>query len=174
MVFTSQLQNKALLLIPFIAFLSVNSFAGSGKKNIRYVQANTVYVKSANKMNADTITQLKRGTRVKILKKKGLWYKIKVNKKKGWVSKLFLSKNKPVEYASLVQEVPENIEKASRRRPSSYSVSASTRGLIADKRGRPGRELYQSDFEALEKLEKLQFTDNQLKQFQENGNLTID
>ncbi|MCM2279219.1 MAG: SH3 domain-containing protein [Oligoflexia bacterium] len=138
-----------------------------------YVQPAQTPLKSAPQMNAANITQLRRGEALTVLKKEGIWFQVTAGKSTGWISKLFVNTSKPVGEAELSKELADdkNLGKASRRRVSSYAASASTRGLTAGNRMREGRETYQSDFKAVEKMEELKVPENELRNFQQAGKL---
>jgi hypothetical protein len=136
-----------------------------------FVQAVKADLREAPRADGGKLVELKRGTAVDVLEKKGLWVRAKADTKTGWISKLFLSANRPVGQADLQNAVPEEVEKASRRRSSSYNVSAASRGLMTDERTREGRTLYATDFEQLEAMEKYEVPSEKLKQFQTSGKL---
>lgn len=136
-----------------------------------YVQATKASLKDAPRMNAGNLALLNRGDELTIVESKGLWLRAKGREKEGWISKLFLSTHKPIGEAELMKDIPQSLEKASRRRSSSYAVSAAARGLMTTERGRHGRELYQSDYESLDKLEQVRLTPAQLEGFRSSANL---
>ena len=122
-------------------------------------------------MNADPVGQVKRGDKVTVLKKEGIWFQIRTAEKTGWVSRLFLSSHVPIGQADLDKDVPTTLEKANRRRSPAYAVSASARGLMIGDRARYGRELYETDFDALDRLEKFEVAPAALENFTSNGRL---
>jgi uncharacterized protein YgiM (DUF1202 family) len=142
---------------------------------VMYVNPAKAQLRSEPKMNAPVLKELVRGTKLTVLKKEGIWYEVATQAKsteKGWISKLFISPNAPVGEAELSNLANDaNLGKASRRRSSSYNVSASTRGLTAGNRGREGREAYQSDSEAVEKMDKLKPAEGEIQKFKKSGKL---
>ncbi|OFZ20657.1 MAG: hypothetical protein A2X94_04045 [Bdellovibrionales bacterium GWB1_55_8] len=141
---------------------------------IVYVQAEKTALKAGPQMAAPTIGPLVRGEELEVLEKRGVWLRVRQTRsggREGWVSKLFTSSHKPVGHATLSQEVKVSLEKASRRRESSYSVTASTRGLNADERVRGGRELFRADYDALKKMEAFKLQEGAVRQFRKSGNL---
>lgn len=140
----------------------------------------TMYIQSANaglkkepKMSADNIAELHRGDEVAILKKDGMWFEVSATGKTGWVSKLFMSPNKPVGASSLVNEVKSEF-KANRERTQPKAVAASTRGLDSSRsmsRVREGRQLFQMDYPSLEVIEGMKIENEELNQFQKSGKL---
>lgn len=147
----------------FVLFLST-AFADS-----QYVQSLKVSLKAEPSMTATETATLQRGDEVTVLETQGAWLKVQKGPATGWVSKLFVNKNKPVGAAALAQEAPTSEAKTSRRRESSYSVSASTRGLLPIERSRSGREAYRSDNEALDAVDHVAPTPNEVQQFIKKG-----
>lgn len=137
-----------------------------------YVQATKASLKDAPRMNAGNVAGLIRGDQLAIVESKGLWFRAKSREKEGWISRLFLSTHKPIGETLLMKDIPQSLEKASRRRSSSYAVSAAARGLMTTERGRHGRELYQSDYESLDKLEQVELTPDQLEGFRSSAKLS--
>lgn len=160
-------------MIAFIA-ITANHFgiAHAYDTETVYVQAAQVDLKSAPQAGAAKVTKLRRSDSLQVLKKEGLWYQVKTGAHSGWISRLFVSEHKPVGSAELAKDVGDSLEKASRRRASSYTVSATTRGLQAESRAREGREQYQSDFEALNRMENYRFDPNELDSFIHSANLS--
>ena len=147
-------------LIIFILFFPTMSGAQT-----LFVQSQKLALKAEANMSASEVTGLVRGDEVTLIEKQGTWLKVQKGEKTGWVSKLFVSKNRPVGAATLAQEVTASESKTSRRRESSYSVSASTRGLMPIQRSRTGRESYQSDNEALELIISRQISESEISEF---------
>lgn len=136
-----------------------------------FVQSQKMALKAEANMAAADVMSLVRGDEVSVLETQGTWLKVQKGDKAGWVSKLFVSKNKPVGAATLAQEVTASEAKTSRRRESSYSVSASTRGLMPIQRSRTGRESYQSDNEALESINARQISEADVGAFIKSSEL---
>jgi hypothetical protein len=87
------------------------------------------------------------------------------------MSKIFLSNTKPVGQADLQKEVPQSLEKASRRRPPSYSVNAAARGLAEDETTKGETDGYKADFKALKKVEDRKVPAEEVDKFRDNANL---
>lgn len=145
--------------------------AANGAEETMYVQAVKIELKGAPQMNAAKVADLKRGDELKVIKKDGLWYQVKAGAAAGFISRMFVSPNKPVGNADLNADVQVSLEKTSRRRSSSYSVSASTRGLSADARVRDGREMYRTDYDALKEVEAYEVKKGDLDNFQRSAKL---
>lgn len=156
----------------FILILLLSSFAFAGEERV-YVTSEKAQVKVDPRMDSHVLEELQRGAELKVLKKQGHWFQVSVNSKTGWVSRLFVSSHKPVGEADASQlAADEKLAGAARRRASSYNVSASTRGLSAEKRGREGREVYQADPAAIDEMEKAKPDENQLRKFKNQGKLS--
>lgn len=161
-----------LTALGILALLSLAFSLSAGAADVIYVQAAKVDLKDTPKMNGASVAALKRGDTLTVLKTEGVWYQVQAPRaQQGWVSKLFTSTQKPVGAAELASVKGETLEKASRRRSSSFSVSASTRGLMAESRTREGREQYQSDFDALQEVENYQLKDAQIEAFKNSASL---
>jgi uncharacterized protein YgiM (DUF1202 family) len=141
-------------------------------EEVVFVQAVKTGLKKTPQMDSPTLVELKRGDELKILKKQEPWYEVSFKKKKGWVSRLFVNTHRPIGQADLNKDVKENVEKASRRRSSSYAVSASTRALSAGTRVREGREQYQADYEALAEIEKQSLPASEIESFRKSAKLS--
>ncbi|MBI1862326.1 MAG: hypothetical protein HYR96_15535 [Deltaproteobacteria bacterium] len=141
---------------------------------IVFVQAVHVDLKEEPKASSATVASVNRGEAGQVIETKDIWMKVKMGKRTGWISKLFVTNHKPVGNADLMKDVKQNLATTSRRRPSSYSVSATARGLMTSERGREGREMYETDGEALDKIEKYSLPKDSLKKFKTNGKLNID
>lgn len=158
-------QNK--LMIIFMLLIGHFSFAGE----LMYVQAASAKLKSGPSMSAPDLATLNRGTIVFPGKTQGVWVEVTANNKTGWVSKLFISKTKPVGEAELMKNPSETDSKVSRKRSSDFAVSAATRGLQSNDRVRDGRELYRSNTQAVENLDKLNIPDQQMQKFEDAGKM---
>lgn len=143
-----------------------------------YVQSAKAQLKAQARMDAADVAPLARGDELEVLGKEGIWFQTRITGgpargKTGWVSKLFVSNQRPIGYNTLLTDVQEDLSKSSRRRTSSYDVSAAARGLTAvNTRSREGQGKYRPDFYTLELIEKQQPTPQQLAEFQARGKLT--
>lgn len=160
-----QNQNKFIFII--LVFFQNHLFAA----DLMYVQAASAKLKSGPSMSAPDIATLNRGTIVFPGQAQGVWVEVTANNKKGWISKLFISKTKPIGEAELMKNPSETDSKVSRKRSSDFAVSAATRGLQANDRVRDGRELYRSNNQAVDNLDKMNIPDQQLKKFEDAGKL---
>jgi hypothetical protein len=154
----------------FVFSFSVYSFAETF-----YVQSVKASLKDAPQAGASEIQELTRGSAVEVSEKQPLWYSVTVNGKKGWINRLSLSPNKPVGKAELQKELETaSLEKASRKRPSGATDTvASTRAVLATSdRKRGEQEQYDSDFEAVDQMEKMKIKTEEVDRFIQSGRLS--
>ena len=146
--------------------------SGGALADTVYVQPIKAALKKEPQMTAITIAEPTRGTALEVQKKEGPWLQVSTAGKTGWVNKLFVAATQPVGQSDL-QKLSEdqNLAKSARRRSSSYTVAATTRGLTAGNRVREGREAYPSDFDAVQKIDTYQVDANELSAFKKAGNL---
>ena len=141
------------------------AFSSVGFAETVFVQAQKIALKNSPAISGADVITLVRGDEVSVVATQGVWLQVEKAGSKGWISKLFISKSKPIGAASLAKEVPVSEAKTSRRRESSYAVSASTRGLLPINRSRSGRESYKSNNEALEKVDRYFISSGDLEKF---------
>jgi len=141
-----------------------SALAYGNEKEYLYVQSAAAELKAEPKMSAAKVIDVKRGDRAYVVEKTDKWYRIRLGESEGWLPKLFLSDHKPVGRAELAHDIPVNLEKASRRRPPSYTVSAATRGLMAEgpQTGKKGEKL---DYGAVKKLEGMKPSSSDIESF---------
>ncbi len=139
-----------------------SAWAYGAEKEYLYVQSANAEMKQEPKMNGIKVADVKRGDKVIVLEKADKWFRVKLAEREGWLPKLFLSDHKPVGRAELARDIPVNLEKASRRRPPSYTVSAATRGLMGEAPAGKGEKV---DYGAVKKLENLKPTASDIDAF---------
>ncbi len=144
------------------------AFAGDETRYVQSVKADLLREPNAQAVKVGT---MKRGDAVTVVETTGMWSKVRFGKANGWVSRIFLSANKPVGQADLQKEVPTSLEKASRRRPPSYSVNAAARGLAEDKNTGAGADGYKADYSALKKVEERKVKPDELEKFRDTAKL---
>ena len=137
-----------------------------------FVQAAKGALKEKPELTASTLHEVPRGTRLDVIAQDGPWYRVKADEKNGFIHRLFVGKQKPLETDTL-QRLGEDrdLAKSVRRRSSSYSVAATTRGLTAGNRVREGRDRYPSDFETILKMENSRVHPDSLQRFLLEGGL---
>lgn len=146
----------------------------ANEQDTRFVQSVSAAIRDSAQMNSKVVLSVARGTELSVLETNGLWLKVTVDNKTGWVSKLLVGRFKPVGHTVLNKTVDNNIEKASRRRPTSYAVSAAARGLMTNERSRFNQERYKSDASALNRMETRDIKPEALEKFRQAGKLSFE
>lgn len=140
-----------------------------------YVHAAKTQLKEAPQMAASNIAEITRGEELSVIKKEAVWFQVKTqNGKTGWVSRLSVNANKPVGKAELSKDLETaSLEKSSRSRPKGNTDTvASTRAVLASgDRKRGLQEVYQSDFETVEQMEKSKLKSEDVEKFIKSGSL---
>lgn len=110
---------------------------------------------------------LKKGTSLKKVGQKGMFYKVKAGNKTGWVSKIFVSKNSPLKSkVSFGKEIEKSTARNARRRSSSYTETASARGLNASDTIRVDSQTSKDyDFESIKWMENQKVSEKELNNF---------
>lgn len=164
--------NPSKRLTVFMAALVLVTIVIADEPNrLFYVQSAHLDLKAEPNTSAKTVGTLKRGDALTVSENKDHWVKGNSGAFTGWTSKVFLSPHKPVGQADLAKEVPTTMEKASRRRPQSYTVNAAARGLTEDESAREGGDGFKTDYKALKKVEGRKVPEGELKQFKESAKL---
>jgi hypothetical protein len=134
-----------------------------------------LYVRSVNApvyvmpdTGSGVVATVGQGTKLNGIENKGNWHLVKVNDNTGWVYR-FLVGDQPLPESgdgSLAGQYSDHESKA-RRRPSSYTAAAAARGL-REKRRRFA-EKYNLDYEALEKIEAMDVSREEVMNFVKEG-----
>lgn len=153
-------------------FLSIRLLAA--EPSSVFVQSQSTQLRQDPSATSAALMDLKRGDELLVLKKEGMWLQVKVNNQtEGWVPKILTSTVKPLGQAQLLKDTAkiDSSAKTSRRRTTDYAVSAATRGLSASERHRPGDENFRSNRKAVDELEKVQLSPQQIKNFKDEAKL---
>ena len=149
-----------------------NVFADEG--NDLYVQTATAQLKASPKGDAAVTATVKRGDKLTSQAKDGVWFQVTgPNGAKGWISKIVVANHAPVGNGDVDKALAadQNLGKAAHKRAGSVSVSASSRGLVSGNRTREGREKYESDDEAVQKLDGQKVDEKELQKFKQDGKM---
>lgn len=138
-----------------------------------YVHSAQADVYSRPALSSHKSTRLIKGDKVSVVNRKGSWCEIEHAAGKGYIY-AFLLKKEPVQtknrlysrLRSFFHKI-ESISSKSRRRPSSYTATAAARGL-RDKR-QHFAELYNSDYDTLEKIEAITISEDEALAFIRKG-----
>ncbi|MDT8317763.1 MAG: SH3 domain-containing protein [bacterium] len=158
---------KVVVLLLILIFCATNTFAAQ-----LYVKSMRAKVLSKPSLKSKIVGIAKRGAIVEEVKKQGKWIEVKYKTtkgwKKGWVSKYLLSTRPPMKRVSLLAR-GENLQKTSRRRASAFTSVAAARGLTDYDRARRGRKGYDVDFAALDRMDKINISEDEALKFIEQG-----
>lgn len=155
----------------FIILLTIFSLISlSIAEEFLYVQSNRAKVFTNPSFNADVLLEISKGYKVNSISKEGNWSKVIINGKTGYISSFLLGKNPPLEKVTLSKEKLSSEAENPRSRVSHTTAVAGVRGLSQERRARLGKE-EKVNYEALEKVESLSITDEDLRNFMKEGNL---
>jgi hypothetical protein len=143
----------------------------SAEEKLLYVQSAKATLMAEPAFGAASVAELERGTAVNELESRKRWLKVRVGKKSGWVSRFLLSAHPPLKKVTVLDEGEQkDIEKNARRRASAVTTAGAARGLSADERRRAD-DHNRADFHALERLEQIKVSAEELSRFAAEGEL---
>ena len=132
-----------------------------------YVLSNQAKVMQSPSMEAKTIGVLQHGTEVNVKETKHIWFKIKHKRNTGWVSKFSLSSTNPLNQSVISKVEKINLKKHARKRASSYSTAATTRGLSE----KETETVTTTDYKSLKDMESFRPTETEIQDFIQKGAL---
>ncbi len=135
-----------------------------------YIQSQNAKLLKSPNYKSDVVITVKKGEKVNILQKKGMWYQIDSAGKKGWVSKYVVSPNDPMSSQKIVKAPSINLNKNARKRASAYSTAATARGLDDDK----ATEDVKENIKAIKKMEESNIQKEEVEEFIHEGKLKGD
>lgn len=154
---------KKIIIVLALIFYSVPVWADD-----LYVKSLKAKIYSAPSFNSTVVEVAKRGEVLKKLKRDKSWINVSYSGKKGWVSSYLLSKTPPMERVSVLKKSA-SIEKNARRRASAITSVAAARGLNEYSRVRKDKKSYAVDYDALDKMESINISENEALRFIEEG-----
>lgn len=159
---------KKIAFISLVLILyAANAFASQ-----LYVKSIRAKILSTPSFRSKIVGIAKRGATFEEIKRRGKWIEVKYKGrkgwKKGWVSKYLVSTRPPMKRISLLAR-GKNLQKTSRRRASAFTSVAAARGLTDYDRARQGRKGYAVDFAALDRMDKINITEDEALKFIEEG-----
>lgn len=157
-----------------LAQLFLSTFLMAGAADKVFVQSQTTQLKQEPKPQSPNVGILGRGEELTILNRQGLWLQVQTAKNlSGWIPKLLTSSVKPMEQSQILKDTGnlDSNAKTARRRTTDYNVSAATRGLAAGSKHRPGDEVFRSNRQAVEELEKLSIPAEKIQKFKLEGQI---
>ncbi|MEM7182227.1 MAG: hypothetical protein AAF518_15030 [Spirochaetota bacterium] len=138
---------KKILLLGIALLFSGTLFA---KQKVLYVTSPSAKLMKTASFGSGTA--LRRGDKLTVLGKSGMFYKVRVNGKSGYVSKMFASSKRPGSKVSL-RSGKSSRGSSARRRASSYSETASARGLTSSEKIRVRGNAGEYDYTAVQWME---------------------
>ena len=115
-------------MIHFITFLLI-TYASSSIANTMYILPKEAKLLETPAMGAPIILSIAHAEKVSIKKDDGLWVNIHYKNNNGWICKFNLSNTDPAKDSIIETLSNTDLKKNARRRASSYSTAATTRGL---------------------------------------------
>lgn len=109
------------------------------------------------------LMELEKGQKISGIKETPGWYEVEHKKKRGWIYKLMARRTPPLDKKDVYGKQLEELADKARRRPSAFTTTAAARGL-KEKRRRFA-DKYQLDYDALEKMESIQVSDQEASEF---------
>ena len=150
----------------FVLLLSVTGFANA---KTLYIQSMRAKMVDKPTFRAKTILNMRKGDQVTVIKKKGRWINISSKGKQGWISKFLVANHPPVKRINVLVRKNQIVSNV-RRRASAVTTAGAARGLSAEQRRRASSK-GGSNFVALEKLEMLGITENDVRIFVVEGRI---
>lgn len=137
-------------------------------ESVYYVQSTNANVRSDPSFAAKVIAKVAKGQTLTSISKQGSWIKVTVDGKEGYISSLLVSTHPPLAKQTVIKAEDEEIKPIARRRASSFTSAAAARGLTDDDQKHEGAEAG-SDYKAVDKMESVKVTPEEVKQFKETG-----
>jgi len=160
------MKKQLLMFMMFLPSILYAAFAHADA--VYYVQSVNASVRAEPSFGAKVIAKVAKGQSLTSISKQGSWIKIKVDGKEGYISSLLVSSHPPMQKQTVIKAEDEEIKPTARRRASSYTSAAAARGLTNEEKQRDGVE-ETSDYKALDKMEALKVTPEEVTKFKETG-----
>ena len=132
-----------------------------------YVMSAEINVMEAPSMDGNPITKLRHGTKINVQKSSGIWVYIQTKTTQGWVCKFNLVDHDPKQTSVIEAIQRTNLNKRARKRASSYSTAATTRGFNESE----DKIATTSDFMAVKRMMTFLPTPTEVTDFMEKGQL---
>lgn len=142
--------------------------ASAQAESAYYVQSANANVRSDPSFGAKVVAKVAKGQTLTSISKEGNWLKVKVDGKEGYISSLLVSTHPPLAKQTVIKAEDEEIKPTARRRASSFTSAAAARGLTDEDQKREGTETG-PDYKAVDKMESVKVTPEEIKQFKETG-----
>jgi len=162
------MKKQLLMLMMFLSAILYGALAHAETDTVYYVQSVNASVRSDPSFGGKIISKVAKGQALTLISKEGSWIKVNVDGKEGYISSLLVSKNPPLQKQTIIKADDEEIQPTARRRASSFTSAAAARGLTDDDQKTQGAEAG-PDFKAVEKMEAVKVTPEEVKKFKETG-----
>ena len=159
---------KKQLLMFVMLFPAMLYVALAHAETVYYVQSSNASVRSDPSFGSKIIAKVEKGQSLTMISTEGSWIKVNVNGKEGYISKLLVSAHPPMAKQTVIKAEDEEIKPTARRRASSFTSAAAARGLTDDDQKHEGAEAG-PNFKAVEKMEAVKVTPEEVKKFKETG-----
>jgi len=153
-----------LMLLSGVLFVTLVRAADT----VYYVQSVNANVRSDPTFGAKIIAKVSKGQALTSTAKSGSWLQVKVDGKQGYISSLLVSTHPPLEKPTVIKAEDEEVKPTARRRASAFTSAAAARGLTDEGSKQEGTQ-EKSDFKAVNKMEAIKVTPDEVKKFKETG-----
>jgi len=156
---------RRVLFSVVLVLLSLTALYG---EEVFYVQSLRAKIMASPSLKSDVIAEVERGYKLISIGREGSWIKVKFKDKDGYVASVLVSEYPPIGRQGLITGEETTIKEGARRRASTFVSAAAARGLTPEERKRLSKEV-QANYEALEKVESISISDEELERFIKEG-----
>lgn len=156
---------RKILLAALLVLFSMTALYG---EEVYYVQSLRAKVMASPSLRSDVIAEVGRGHKLIAIGREGSWIKVKFKDKDGYIASVLVSEYPPMGKQGLITGEEATIKEGARRRASTFVSAAAARGLTPEERKRLSKEV-QANYEALEKVESISISDEELERFIKEG-----
>ena len=155
---------KHLVSVSFLFLLFCTSVQAA---QLAYVSSKKGKLYQQPNYNSETVSQLRKGDKLQVIKYDDKWARVKHKALQGWVPKFSISETKPrTEKLSFLTRLKLFFSNDSRRaRVTTVSTAGGARGLAEEETENSGNK----DYEALNKMEKMSVSEQEVEQFQKGN-----
>ena len=156
----------AMCLIVTMTGITIS--AKTNKYDTLYVFSKKAFLYESPSVTSNRVLMVSQGDPLIVIKSQPHWKYVKTAKKKGWISQYVTSKDKPITVQTRLQQSKFDEKKAVRKRISSFSSGAVTRGFTADSDKKEGVKV---DENAVIIMESTKPKSEDVSEFIDDGNL---
>lgn len=144
-------------------------FVNAAEAKTMYIQSMTAKLVDTPNFRSKIVLVMQKGDQVELVQQRGRWLKVSSQGKQGWISKFLVANHPPVKKINVLARQNQIVTNV-RRRASAVSTAGAARGLSAEQRRRASSK-GGANFIALEKLEMLGVTEEDLRLFVVEGRI---